>query len=347
MEEILRQKIEQNGPLTVAEFMQTCLYHPQKGYYITKDPLGQGGDFTTAPEISQIFGELIGLWLADCWIKMGMPAKCTLLECGPGRGTLMADALRAIQQAIPSFLDALEIYMLETSPFLKQKQQKKLAAHPNIKWVESIEDVPLNKPTLVVGNEFLDAFPTQQFQKTETGWGERMVHHQNGEFSFITQPTSLTFSAESFYEESTNISWAQALKNKIATGYILFIDYGYTSGSGDTLQAIHAHETVHPLSHFGGADLTTHVNFAQLQKALGEQHCQLDTMGNFLALLGFVTRTAKLAEHVTKAEQETLATTAHRLLHTTEMGTLFKALCWRSQGLPAAEGFSTMPNVAE
>ncbi|MCH8168521.1 MAG: SAM-dependent methyltransferase, partial [Proteobacteria bacterium] len=172
--DIIRAQIRADGPITVADYMALCLGHPRHGYYTTRDPLGAAGDFTTAPEISQMFGEMIGLWLARVWADAGRPAPFRLVELGPGRGTLMADALRAAGAA-PGFAEAADLWLVETSPALRAAQAKRLAdTHGGARWADRLEEVP-GGPCLLVANEFLDALPMRQFIASAEGWREKLV----------------------------------------------------------------------------------------------------------------------------------------------------------------------------
>jgi len=176
LEHIIKQKIRERGPggyMDLGEYMSLCLSHPEHGYYMTRDPFGQKGDFTTAPEISQMFGEMIGVWVADTWIKMGSPKKIIILECGPGRGTLMADAMR-VTKNVDGFHDAVQLHLLEMSPVLKDIQKDSLKEY-GATWHSEPESVPTDSPLIVIGNEFLDALPVRQLVFTETGWQEKVV----------------------------------------------------------------------------------------------------------------------------------------------------------------------------
>ena len=255
LEQIIRDKIEAEGPIPLDEYMSLCLGHPEHGYYMTRDPFGKQGDFTTAPEISQMFGELIGAWIVDSWEKMGCPSPFILLECGPGRGTLMQDALR-VTKAETRFHDALELHFLETSPILKEKQKQALEGF-SATWHTDLDSLPNYAPVILIGNEFLDALSVTQLVKTETGWDEKYVEiDKNGSFRIsvktaenrkidlipplliqpkIGEQVEVSLEQKEFIEKFINIIEKQS-------GICLFIDYGFIHNvAGETLQAIKNH----------------------------------------------------------------------------------------------------------
>jgi len=258
--DIVRAQIRATGPMTVADYMALCLGHPRHGYYTTHDPLGAAGDFTTAPEISQMFGEMIGLWLAQVWHDAGRPAPFRLVELGPGRGTCMADALRAAQ-AVPEFAQAADLWLVEASPVLKAEQAKRL---PGAQWVERLEDVPAG-PCLLVANEFLDALPLRQFIASAQGWREKRVGLRGDELTWglsAPLPGGCDAPEGTWREESV---LADALARQVAArigvdgGAALFIDYGFSAADrppGFTLQALRRHAPADPLATPGEADLT-------------------------------------------------------------------------------------------
>ncbi len=356
LELILKQLILQDGPVNIARFMELCLAHPTYGYYMTRDPLGRAGDFTTAPEISQMFGELIGLWAADCWQKMGAPTKVALVEFGPGRGTLMADALRAAK-SVPDFNTALEVHLVEISPVLREIQRAALINH-KIAWHYSIDTLPAC-PNIIIANEFFDALPIRQFMKQPSGWHERLVGlDKNNELVFglssnstqtlkLGYPSTLVGEGDpkdrvrgvkngAIFEispASQDIIKSLSTHLKSHSGAALFIDYGHTqSGFGDTLQALKAHKMVSPLEHVGEADLTAHVDFEKLAKTAlnaGLKVAQLTTQAAFLEQLGIHQRAETLIKNA-KLEQQKLdiQSALLRLTDTasTGMGNLFKVL---------------------
>ena len=321
LEKILKEKIAAQGSISVAEYMQDCLYHPDYGYYMTNNPFGEKGDFTTAPEISQMFGELLGAWVVDSWQKLGSPDAFKLIEGGPGRGVLMADMLRTLQKVAPDCYAAANVTMLEISPSLIEIQMKNLAEYSNIYWAIDINDIDLNEPTIFIGNEFLDAFPIQQFVDGEE---QQIINDGKIKFKLNGDITETSPSQDEFL---------RTLKNKVNNCIALFIDYG-SEGSADTLQALMNNKKVDVLTNFGKADLTAHVNFAKVKDILGEQNCSYTKMGQFLINLGLPIRAAKLLDNSdTPEEKLDIEQAAYRLLHPSQMGSLFKVLCWSSNGV--------------
>jgi NADH dehydrogenase [ubiquinone] 1 alpha subcomplex assembly factor 7 len=320
------------GPLSVADYMASCLGHPQFGYYITHDPLGRAGDFTTAPEISQMFGELIGLWAAQCWLQMGSPEKFALVEFGPGRGTLAADALRAADK-VPGFTAAKRLHLVETSPVLRARQAAALADAQPV-WHDELSTVPAG-PAIFIGNEFLDALPIQQLIRQDGTWFERRIDWDD--------------KAEHFTWCRTAAPAAAAIAASIADRAIagptaaLFIDYGYARSTfGDSFQALQNHKPVDPLSAPGQADLTAHVDFAAVARAAGKAqvHGPID-QGAFLLRLGIQQRAARLMAQNPR-QSKLIEKAQQRLIGATEMGMLFKALAITSPGLAVPAGFENV-----
>lgn len=349
----LAELIRQEGPISVSRYMALCLGHTRHGYYMKQDPFGADGDFTTAPEISQIFGELIGLWGASVWQAMGAPASIRLVEFGPGRGTLMQDMLRAAR-ALPGFRDALSIHLVETSPVLRERQKLTLAASGTVPhWHDRIEQA-LEGPAIVVANEFLDALPLDQFVRTPEGWRERLVG-LDGEgrlaFGLAAEPDSslgIVAATGSVLEQpAAALEAVAAVARHVATegGAGLFIDYGPArSGFGDTLQALRHHAFVDALAEPGDADLTVHVDFARVAQAglaAGAAAHGAATQRDFLLALGLQQRLEALSRRATPAQAETLASGAERLIETgpTAMGELFKVLAVADPKLPLLPGF--------
>ncbi|GGC80304.1 class I SAM-dependent methyltransferase [Chelatococcus reniformis] len=350
--------IAAEGPISVERYMGLCLTHPRHGYYTGRDPLGAAGDFTTAPEVSQIFGELIGLWVAAVWQTMGEPALVRLVELGPGRGTLMADAWRATR-VLPRFRDALRVDLVEVSPVLRQRQQATLAvaglgAGAAVTWRQRLEEVPDDGPLLVVANEFVDALPVRQFVRGSRGWHERLVGlSQEGELVF-----GLAEAAEPTLATSTGAPGAvlevgraaAAVARELAGrllrqgGAALLIDYGHTAtGLGDTLQAVRRHAYVDPLAEPGLADLTTHVDFGALRRtALGAGAAVHGPVpqGAFLDALGAPARAARLAAGRDAGTRAAIAAAVARLTGggPGEMGELFKVMAIAAPALPALPG---------
>lgn len=349
----LAELIRQEGPLSVSRYMALCLGHPRHGYYMKQDPFGADGDFTTAPEISQVFGELIGLWAASVWQAMGAPSSVRLVELGPGRGTLMQDMLRA-SRVLPGFRDALSVHLVETSPVLRERQRVTLAAKDATPhWHDRIEQA-LEGPAIVVANEFLDALPLDQFVRTPEGWRERLVG-LDGEgqlaFGLSGEPdASLAVAApvSSVLEQpAAALDAVAAVARHVAAegGAGLFIDYGPArSGFGDTLQALKRHAFVDVLAEPGDADLTVHVDFARMAQAglaAGAATHGAVTQRDFLLTLGLQQRFEALSRRATSAQVEALASGVERLIETgpAAMGELFKVLAVADRSLPLLPGF--------
>jgi NADH dehydrogenase [ubiquinone] 1 alpha subcomplex assembly factor 7 len=355
--ELLRRRIRLTGPITVADFMAEALGHPEHGYYMTRDPFGARGDFTTAPEISQMFGELIGLWCAEVWRITIAPTPVHLVELGPGRGTLMADALRAARMA-PDFLAAAMVHMVETSPVLVAMQRKALTGQ-QMEWHESLEEIP-DGPVLLIANEFFDALPIRQFEQTGEGWRERMVGLDadgdtfriglapGGSASEVLIPDAVrrTSGAGDVAEvRPMGLSIAHAVGERIARfgGAALIVDYGHAaSGAGDTLQALGNHKFRDPLQNPGTADLTAHVDFAALGGAAREGGATTHgpiAQGDFLTRLGIETRAARLLAHATADQAENIKTACARLIGKEGMGYLFKTMAITPPGQAAPPAF--------
>lgn len=332
--DIIKAEIRANGPMSVSRYMTLCMTHPEYGYYTKKDPLGTQGDFITAPEISQLFGEMIGLWFADIWMQMGAPKHVSLIECGPGRGTLMVDFLRGTQH-VKGFYDALHIKFVEVNEALIQEQKRKIK-HPHVSWINTLEEgFESDVPTFIIGNEFLDALPFKQFQRTESGWAERVIGLDDaGAFSWGLVPVAETpfFSAG---VSSGAIFEHAALREEIVRqadrqlqasgGASIFIDYGFISGHGDTFQAVKGHKHVDVLSSCGEADLTSHVDFKALCDVVQSQS-HLSTQGQFLQHLGIELRAQQLSQNATSRQKVELKKALKRLCDKDEMGALFKVM---------------------
>jgi SAM-dependent MidA family methyltransferase len=351
--------ISEEGPISVERYMALCLGHPTLGYYTTRDPFGADGDFTTAPEISQIFGELLGLWAAQVWLDMGAPAPCRLIEVGPGRGTLMADALRAMARALPSCLDAVSVHMVETSPVLRRCQQATLGERASrIIWHERVEQA-LDGPVIILANELLDALPVRQFVATPDGWRERLVGlSADGGLCFGLAPGT-TAGLGALLPAGTVLEVPQAadglvgaLSGHVASqgGAALLIDYGAAeAGTGDTLQAVQRHRFVDPLAEPGEADLTTQVQFARVKAVAVAQKARVHgpvAQGVFLARLGLVQRAEALMRHASQPQAAAIAAGAERLAGLagrapTAMGTLFKVIALTHPALGSLPGFDS------
>jgi SAM-dependent MidA family methyltransferase len=342
---IIARRIREDGPMPVAEYMALCLSHPDHGYYITRDPLGQGGDFTTAPEISQMFGEMIGLWLAQAWMDRGSPSPFILAELGPGRGTLMADILRAAAR-VEGFMEAAEIWLVETSPALRRKQWEALAAHqPH--WADDIDALP-DGPLFLIANEFFDALPVRQFMVQDGALCERMVGLVADKLAFGLSPPlgnadDLPGGTEegAIYETCPQgRSIATTIGTRLAAqgGVALIVDYGHAAprASGDTVQAVKDHAYADPLDTPGEADLTAHVDFIALSKAAegtGATSWGVRGQGALLDWLGIRVRAAMLAKKSPDRAAEIEAALA-RLTEPDAMGILFKALALTGDDTP-------------
>ncbi|MGQ3676517.1 class I SAM-dependent methyltransferase [Xanthobacter sp. TB0139] len=360
----IRNLIRHEGPLPISRYMALCLGHPRHGYYLTRDPLGAAGDFTTAPEISQMFGELLGLWAAALWQQMGSPPVFQLIELGPGRGTLMADALRAAR-LLPAFSQAAQVHLVETSPVLRQAQQRALEnSGVSTFWHDRIEDVP-EGPAIVLANEFFDALPIDQYLYTKGYWHERRVGlDDEGRLIFgleaAPSPLASHYAAhlppphEGAILERLDLSAARALARRLASqgGAALIIDYGHGGGYGDTLQALEHHHYADPLAHPGEADLTAHVDFAALAKtAKGEGLLAhgLPGQGDFLMRLGLAQRAQGLMQGKDEATQNAILAAVSRLCGSgpDEMGVLFKVLALGHPDLGALPAFDTTERMKD
>ncbi|MHA3914113.1 class I SAM-dependent methyltransferase [Halovulum sp. GXIMD14793] len=346
LQAIIRAQIAQTGPISVADYMALCLTHPQHGYYINRDPLGAEGDFTTAPEVSQMFGEMIGLWLAHVWQDQGRPVF-VLAELGPGRGTLMVDILRVAGQ-VPGFRDAAEVWLVEAGAKLRDVQRQALGGHA-VRWADQVADIPSGRPVFAVANEFLDALPIRQFVRDQGKWRERRVGIEGDALGFGLSPAMAVPDLEAQFAavpDQTLVEWAPAgeavvadLAERIADhgGAALMVDYGDWDGTGDTLQAMSQHAFADPLDEPGQADLTTHVRFAPLAaQATGLRH-SFATQGAFLERLGITARAERLA---TTGDFESIAAQHRRLTHPDEMGKLFKVLALTPEVAPEPPGFA-------
>lgn len=379
LQAIIAERIRAEGPITVAEYMAEALGHPQYGYYMTRDPLGAAGDFVTAPEISQVFGELIGLWCVDLWQRMGTPDPVILAELGPGRGTLMADALRAAA-GVPRFRQAARLHLVETSPVLRGLQAKALAgAQPA--WHQATDELPPG-PLLLVANEFLDALPIRQWERGSEGWHERRVGlaEDGRTLVFLRDPAPAgghAISNPSRHPRAGGNPWSgmdprlrgddvppedatvgaireicpaalslvESLAHRLARegGAALFIDYGYfPAACGDTLQAVRRHAFADILAAPGTADLTAHVDFAAIAEAAragGAGVFGPVPQGAFLRALGIELRTGRLLRSATPTQAEALHTGCKRLIDPAGMGSLFKVMAVTHPDLPVPAGF--------
>ncbi len=321
--------------MTIADFMSECLLHPTLGYYTARDPLGAGGDFTTAPEISQMFGELLGLALAQSWLDQGAPSRFVLAELGPGRGTLMADVLRATAR-VPGFHAAAALHLVEVSPALRAEQARLL---PGATWHDSVGDLPDDAPLFLLANEFFDALPIRQFLRDGPGWRERVVGLADDRLAFgltAAAPLAALEPRLADTEDGDLVELAPALPALAAEigrriagngGAALIVDYGSWGGLGDSFQAVAAHRKVDPLATPGAVDLTAHVDFAALARAIAPAaHAALTPQGVFLERLGIAARAEKLAAALGGAARDNHLAAHRRLTHPEEMGNLFQVL---------------------
>jgi NADH dehydrogenase [ubiquinone] 1 alpha subcomplex assembly factor 7 len=341
--DLIDMQIRANGPMNVATYMALCLTHPRQGYYASEDPLGPAGDFITAPEISQMFGELIGFFVVNLWQQLGEPRSFTLLELGPGRGTLMEDALRVAARA-EGFVDALHLQLFEANPALRAQQQARLGRyHPY--WADEIDAVS-DDPLFVVANEFFDALPIRQFVKADDGWHERLIGLRDGGRVFGLAPTPIANEAmpaavrEAEPGEVYEAGLAARdvvirLGRRIAgqQGALLAIDYGYAeTRTGETLQAIRSHAFADLLESPGEADISAHVDFGALAAAARETGltvAPLATQGDFLGRLGMNERAAALAR-ANPGQADVVEAARLRLTAPAQMGELFKVFCGHS-----------------
>jgi NADH dehydrogenase [ubiquinone] 1 alpha subcomplex assembly factor 7 len=373
----MKSRIKAAGPMSVAEYMTLCLLDPVDGYYPTRDPLGSDGDFITAPEISQMFGEVIGLWCLQSWQDLGRPKKINLIELGPGRGIMMSDILRtaALEK---DFLSALDVTLIEASAALEAVQARTLAgaasAGVSVSWAKALPRAA-EGPLLIIGNEFLDCLPIRQFIQKDSfagraGWHERLVAlDEEDRLSFGVAPAAISAPdqeslPEGCAEARTDdllevcpaarqiIDQISALFAKTA-GRALFIDYGpELTEFGDTLQALKRHEKVGVFSDPGNTDLTARVDFAALQEMAASVRLAVTAptaQREFLSKLGIEMRAVALSKSLMgggdKSDEDKVAARAkiarqlHRLMDGEEMGELFKAICFQSSGLPLPLGF--------
>lgn len=338
--DILRAQIRATGPMTLAQYMSTCLLHPVHGYYTTRPALGAKGDFTTAPEISQMFGELLGLCMAQAWMDRGSPAPVTLAELGPGRGTLMADVLRATR-AVPGFHAAAQVHLVEASPRMRAAQAEALSGHAPT-WHDSPEQLPEGQPLFLLANEFFDALPIRQFQRDPNGWREVVVG-LSGDGALrrgLSQPAPIAAldhrladtDPGALVETSPHATAVMTgLAERIAAqgGLALIIDYGGWRSSGDTFQAVQDHAPVDPFAAPGESDLTAHVDFEALADTAQLAGCAttaLTPQGVFLERLGITARAQSLAGRLSGDALDQHVAAHRRLTHPDEMGSLFKVL---------------------
>ena len=369
----LRAGIKQDGPITLHDYMQACAADPEFGYYRVREPFGTKGDFITAPDICQMFGELIGLWCVHVWAELGQPNNCKLIELGPGRGTLMSDALRAAS-LVPEFLNSIEVHLVETSQALRAAQQQNIVATavdqerfvPELFWHDRLEDVP-EGPTFLIANEFFDALAIRQYQRREGKWFERMVgldDKENFVYALAADPEGEMDAFPAIHKQAEDGDFmelcpsvepiveqmAQRAKKHPFAG--LVIDYGYGEPAlGDTFQAMKSHQYVDPLGEPGLADVTAHVDFYQLLQAANTHGLGGSgpvTQRDFLISLGVRERAAQIMdvqENMISAHQ--FITGFQRLIDPDQMGTLFKVVALRGEGQSELPGFEPLSKPKE
>jgi NADH dehydrogenase [ubiquinone] 1 alpha subcomplex assembly factor 7 len=354
----LKKLIKSSGPMPVWRYMELCLTHPKHGYYVSRDPLGREGDFTTAPEVSQMFGELLGLWAASVWKAIGSPSVLRLIELGPGRGTMMADALRALR-VLPPLYQSLSIQLIEINPVLREKQKAMLSGARNIAWHNSIDEVP-GGPVVILANEYFDVLPVHQVVKRETGWHERVVEiDANGNlvfgaaaepmprFEILLPPLVRAAPVGAVFEWRPDAEIMKiASRVRDQGGAALIIDYGHLrSDAGDTFQAIARHSFTDPLKSPGQADVTAHVDFQALVRAAEDVGARAHgpvPQGDFLKRLGIETRAVTLMAKATPEVSEDIAGALKRLIGGGRggMGSMFKVLAVSEPRLTSVVGFA-------
>jgi NADH dehydrogenase [ubiquinone] 1 alpha subcomplex assembly factor 7 len=345
--EKLAAQIARDGPMSVHDYMAACLYDTDFGYYRKNSPLGSAGDFVTAPEISQVFGEMIGLWCAEVWRLMGEPNPLRIVELGPGRGTLMADALRAMRVA-PALLDSATVHLIEISGPLRKIQEQTLSSHPcAIGHHASLSDVP-EGATIVIANEFFDCLPVRQFvyDGRSGTWRERMVTFDQGRFAFATSPTPHVLSRDGEDGDIIEVRpGATTLLEDVAARAVsaplaaLIVDYGYCRPSrGDTVQAVKGHRFAHVLGSPGEADVTAHVDFSALVSGASDNGLTAFgpmPLGEWLLRLGLEARASQLLAKASPDEARQVTAGIARLVDPSQMGVLFSVLAL-SRGLSEA-----------
>ncbi len=345
LENEIRRLIAVAGPMPVSRYMSLCLTHPSFGYYITRDPFGAQGDFTTAPEVSQIFGELLGLWALSVWRMMDEPERVNLVELGPGRGTMMRDALRAAR-VLPAFRNALSVHMVEISPTLEQVQRSALSdVEVPLDWHRTLHDVPDTGATIILANEYLDALPVHQMVRQPDGWHERVIGLDgNGAFRLGVAPDPLPqfdrFLPErirqaplgSIFEWRNDLHTFDIARRVRDRGAALFVDYGHSeSDVGETLQSVNEHAFSDPLSAPGLADITAHVDFQMLGQAAESMGAAVQgpvTQGHFLGELGIEARAGALRKGASGEQAANITAAVARLTESgrTGMGDMFKVM---------------------
>ena len=356
----IKKLIKSSGPMPVWRYMELCLTHPRHGYYVSRDPLGREGDFTTSPEVSQMFGELLGLWSASIWKAIGSPPLLRLVELGPGRGTMMADALRALR-VLPPLYQSLSIHLVEINPVLREKQRATLSGVRNISWHDTVDDVP-DGPAVIPANEYFDVLPIHQVVKRETGWHERVVEiDPNGKLAFsaaaepmprfelLLPPLVRAAPAGAVFEWRPDTEIMKiASRVRDQDGAALIIDYGHLrSDAGDTFQAIARHSFTDPLKAPGQADVTAHVDFQALARGAEDVGARVHgpvMQGDFLKRVGIETRAAALMQKAAPDVATDISIALKRLTETgrSGMGSMFKVLGISEPRLTGLAGLSDL-----
>jgi len=353
----IKKLIKSSGPMPVWRYMELCLMHPQHGYYVSRDPLGREGDFITSPEVSQMFGELLGLWAASLWKTLDSPPLLRLIELGPGRGTMMADALRAVR-VLPQLYQTLSVHLVEINPVLRKKQQQTLSGIKNVNWHDTIDEVP-EGPAIIFANEYFDVLPIHQVVRQQDGWHERMVDlDPTGKqlmfsaspapiprFDVLLPPLVRAAPVGAVFEwrpDSEIMKIAARVRDQ--DGAALIIDYGHVrSDAGDTFQAIACHSFTDPLKTPGQADVTAHVDFQALARAAEDIGARVHgpvTQGEFLKRLGIETRAVALMAKASHEVSEDISSALKRLTGGGHggMGSMFKVLGVSGQNLDSLPG---------
>jgi NADH dehydrogenase [ubiquinone] 1 alpha subcomplex assembly factor 7 len=340
----VKRLIKTAGPMPVWRYMQLCLTHPEHGYYVSRDPLGREGDFITAPEVSQMFGELLGLWSASVWKAIGSPPQIQLIEIGPGRGTMMVDALRALR-VLPPLYQALNVHLIEINPVLRDKQKAALTGARNIRWHLSIDEVPPG-PSIILANEYFDVLPIHQMVRCTTGWHERVVEIDGDgrlafgaaaepmpRFDVLLPPLVREAPVGAVFEWRPDAEIMKlAARVRDQGGAALIIDYGHLrSDAGDTFQAIARHSFADPLKNPGQADVTAHVDFQALARAAEDVGARVHgpvPQGDFLKRLGIEARAVTLMAKASHEVSESISEALRRLVDSgrSGMGSMFKAI---------------------
>ena len=354
----IKKLIKSSGPMPVWRYMQLCLTHPEHGYYLSRDPLGREGDFTTAPEVSQMFGELLGLWAASVWKAIGSPPVLRLVELGPGRGTMMADALRALR-VLPPLHQSLSIHLVEINAVLRDKQEETLFGVRNITWHDSIDEIP-EGPAIILANEYFDVLPIHQAVRRESAWHERVVELDDAgklifgaapepipRFEVLLPPLVRAAPVGAVFEWRPDLEIMKlATRVRDQDGAALIIDYGHLrSDAGDTFQAVARHSFTDPLSAPGQADVTAHVDFQALARAAEDLGARVHgpvTQGEFLKRLGIETRAVTLMAKATHEVSEDISGALKRLTDSgrSGMGEMFKVLGVSEPQLTSLAGFN-------